>query len=319
MNIQDLPPEILENIAQCFGQYRHLSFLTRASHQLHRQLTPYLYRRNSHHWACDDDVILLDCSVMQWAVRRGRLDPILRALDVGILIRDDPGLLSFAVESGNLAIIELILAADGVKIDERGDRQRTALSWAIKKGNVKVTRLLLEHGADVNNPDSCLLTPLHQAIKLRGDKVAGFLSRLYQQGQEDLLEGHYGVGPGLGQDFPVGPDDLARLLLEHGANVEGAPTRKLTPLHTAAHHGDVAGIGLLLDAGANIEARSPERNTPLQEAVLWSKTAAVKLLLERGADVAARTGRDETLLCMATDESSQEIIDILLQHGARSE
>ena len=319
MNLQDFPLEILEAIATCFDQYRHVSCLARASRRLHHQLTPYLYRRNCYYPSANDyGGVSFDCSAMQWAAERGRLDTIRQALDVGIAIRDDPGLLSFAVSHGDLLIIKLILAADGVNINGIGKGRRTALSWAIEKENVKVTRLLLELGADVNTPDPCVLTPLHQAIKARGEKVASFLSDLYKRGELDLLKGHYGVGSGLEQDFPVDRDDLSRILLEHSAGIEGSPERRLTPLHTAASFGDVAGVRLLLDAGADMEARSPENNTPLQEAVHRDRIAAVKLLLEKGADVSAPTGEGGSLLLMATDNSSEDTIEILLQHGARA-
>lgn len=59
-----------------------------------------------------------------------------------------------------------------------------------------------------------------------------------------------------------------------------------TPLHLAAHYGQVMIIDLLLAAGANINARSENTigNTPLMAAISGGHLALAETLLRRGAD-----------------------------------
>ena len=87
--------------------------------------------------------------------------------------------------------------------------------------------------------------------------------------------------------------DVARILLEAGAEVNCADESGKTPLHLAAMgQGDdsAACLKLLLAAGADPNARDAEGNTPLHEAAGvsssegWVNRDAVRVLEEAGAD-----------------------------------
>ena len=91
--------------------------------------------------------------------------------------------------------------------------------------------------------------------------------------------------------------DVARLLLDGGANVNAArPESGYTALHFAAERGHVGVARLLLDRGADVGAATYEDDRdrysifcaqPLHLAALGKREAVVKLLLARGADVRA--------------------------------
>ena len=77
--------------------------------------------------------------------------------------------------------------------------------------------------------------------------------------------------------------DVARLLLEHGADVHGGDYR-YTPLLLACRNGRADAAALLFDRGADNRA-SPEGLTPLYRACQYGHTKAALLCLDRGADV----------------------------------
>ena len=69
--------------------------------------------------------------------------------------------------------------------------------------------------------------------------------------------------PPLGSAMAVQRNDIARTLIEHGANVNGKATNDLTALHTAAARGNVEAAKLLLEHGADVNAASTDGKTPL--------------------------------------------------------
>lgn len=84
-------------------------------------------------------------------------------------------------------------------------------------------------------------------------------------------------------------EELAVVLIEAGAPVNGLPTSGETPLHGAASLGEAGVAEILIDHGANIEAvatypRIPH-GTPLDFAVHFGMVDVVDLLFRRGASV----------------------------------
>jgi ankyrin repeat protein len=83
--------------------------------------------------------------------------------------------------------------------------------------------------------------------------------------------------------------ELARVLIEAGAPVDGLPTSGETPLHGAASLGEVGVAEVLLDHGADIEAVAHypgiPHGTPLDFAVHFGMVEVVDLLVRRGAGI----------------------------------
>ena len=84
-------------------------------------------------------------------------------------------------------------------------------------------------------------------------------------------------------------EELAAILIEAGAPVDGLPTSGETPLHGAASLGEAGVAEILIDHGANIEAVATypgiPHDTPLDFAVHFGMVEVVDLLVRRGAKV----------------------------------
>ena len=83
--------------------------------------------------------------------------------------------------------------------------------------------------------------------------------------------------------------ELAKLLIEAGAPVDGLPTSGETPLHGAASLGEAGVAEVLIDHGSNSEAVAsypgiPD-GTPLDFAVHFGMVEVVDVLVQRGANV----------------------------------
>ena len=109
---------------------------------------------------------------------------------------------------------------------------------------------------------------------------------------------------------------IARLLLDAGADATAATRYKVTPLALAAANGSAAMIGLLLDAGADPNESSREGQTALMSAAINGATDAIAMLIERGADIDSREPfRGQTALMWAATHGYAEAIAALAAAG----
>jgi len=75
--------------------------------------------------------------------------------------------------------------------------------------------------------------------------------------------------------------EIARLLINQGANVDIRDLEELTPLHNAAWNGYLDMVKLLLAAGADINATSYAGRTPLSVARRRNRTEVIEFLQDK--------------------------------------
>jgi len=111
--------------------------------------------------------------------------------------------------------------------------------------------------------------------------------------------------------------ELARLLLESGADPNRANRYGITPLWLAATNRSPSMVELLLQHGARADAALPHGETALMAAARAGDVDAVELLLEAGADPnAADASLGETALMWAAAENHADVIRVLVAGGA---
>jgi len=116
----------------------------------------------------------------------------------------------------------------------------------------------------------------------------------------------------------MGHLELARFLLEHGANVDAKEGTGNTPLYSFSWNGPVEVIRLLLDFGADAnvcDVQVPDV-TALHAAALKGQHEVARALLQHNAEVDARDGDDLTPLHHASRKGHVEVVRLLIEHGA---
>jgi ankyrin repeat protein len=87
----------------------------------------------------------------------------------------------------------------------------------------------------------------------------------------------------------MGHVEVARFLLEHGADVTALNMQGETPLHLASKWGRVEVADLLIERGADVTLKDDSGSTPLHAATTLGGNAEIaRLLIERGADVTVK-------------------------------
>ncbi len=100
--------------------------------------------------------------------------------------------------------------------------------------------------------------------------------------------------------------DLARRLLEHGADPNTPYANNRTPLMGAVHRRDMDMVRLLLDAGADPNLGLPSLGyTPLHRAAHWDLLELAALLLDAGADVNGQTQAPNPEFCIKGESGGE--------------
>ena len=211
-------------------------------------------------------------------------------------------------------------------------------------------RLLLEHGADMERPDKQNETPLHLAIRSNLFKLAVIL---LESGADANAKNDDGMAPlhilsevwikkrGTYVNGRVNCNDtsslplamlrdrfnLARILLEHGADANAENNNGMTSLHILTSskvddEDDVLNLAqLLLDHGAKVDKRDEDVDSLLYRATRRNQFKLAGMLLKHGANTNAKNDRDSSLYILIgrrvdAQGNALDLARLLLEHGA---
>ncbi|XP_044157662.1 ankyrin-2 isoform X48 [Bufo gargarizans] len=286
------------------------------------------------------------------AARSGNLDKVLEYLKGGVDINtsNQNGLnaLHLASKEGHLYLVQELLER-GSAVDSATKKGNTALHIASLAGQVEVVKTLTKQGANINSQSQNGFTPLYMAAQENHLEVVKYLlenganqSTATEDGFTPLAvalqQGHNMVVAILLENDTKGKvrlpalhiaarkDDTksAALLLQndHNADVQSkmmvnrTTESGFTPLHIAAHYGNVNVATLLLNRGAAVDFTARNGITPLHVASKRGNTNMVKLLIDRGGQIDAKTRDGLTPLHCAARSGHDPAVELLLERGA---
>lgn len=192
-------------------------------------------------------------------------------------------------------------------------KSRTPLDWTAYLGNASISELLIAAGANVNSKDLEGFSPLHKAIINGHMELA---EALLAAGADVNAQSLNGTTPVQLAIYISNIDHAARLVQNHGADINCHDKYGRTPLHWAAFHGDMELMVLLLKLGAKINCADNDGYHPIHKAVWKGKVDCMKFILDHGGSVSCRSARGYTPLHTAVINNEMECTSILLEHGA---
>lgn len=113
-----------------------------------------------------------------------------------------------------------------------------------------------------------------------------------------------------------GKEELAQMLIQHGADVRASDNGGYTPMHWAAFNGYAGLIKLLLTKGGAVNAQSRAGITPIIQAAARGHVETTAELLKGRADPNLAANDGSTPLFKAVSNGHLEVINLLLEAGA---
>lgn len=175
------------------------------------------------------------------------------------------------------SFIKLLLRA-GAEIEQSNNEGVSPLMTAIIHENTWGALALIEEGANVNKSfGEYSITPLIKAINLKMTKVT---RTLINAGADIHFRDELDLTPilwaSVGDSYKI-----VKLLVESGANIEDTTLLGETPLMLAIEEGNIEIVRYLLDKGANIKHNCSSGETPLSLAEEHDNYEITKLVKER--------------------------------------
>lgn len=289
--------------------------LYRAAKQGHLDMVKLLLERNPEllNFKMNDEVF--DFTVLSYAAKADKKDIVEYLLQQGANASIPDGNrtlpLHWAAYNGNLDMVKLLLDSKPKTLNSLGNQGSTALMLSARNSKMDVLKYLLDKNANVNIRDELGYLPLHWATQ------NGHLDTVKLLIDNDLCDVNSTGSPAgataLGIAAMEGKLDIAKYLIEKGADLNIPCNAGYLPLHWAASEGRLDFLKFLIDNNHyEIDLKNRRNATALRVACEKGRTEIVEYLLDKGANAWIAGIDNHIPMIMASYLGHLEIVKLFL-------
>ena len=226
---------------------------------------------------------------------------------------------------GNAEIIKMLLekGSHTRNLESAGAHMVNPLFLAARSGSLDAVKVLIEAGADVDQPLGCwgycrgdfAHNPLHIACNRGHVEIVKFL--IENGADVNLFDKEYEKVAPMHEACMSGNIEVVKLLLDAGADINCYSPQYYYPINEACHYGDIELVKFLIENGANINAKG---NPAICDAIYWGNEDIAKYLLQFDTELYVRhddkySDFHTSALNTAADKSSVELCKMLIDRG----
>lgn len=217
----------------------------------------------------------LHSAVLHWELEK--VEAILEETDEELVDSPDTfGMspLMIASQKGYTGIVSHLIA-HSADVNFSNTSGKNSLMLACSGGHMKIAVQLFEHGASLDSKDNGGSGCLHWAVD--GNKP-DCIQWLLDKGIQVDVEDDFGCSPLLRLASMNGNVEVAKILIENGADVNKTDKIKKSPLMVAAVNGHFPLVQLLVENGADVHAVNKYGKTALDFAESFGRKNVVAYL-----------------------------------------
>ena len=197
----------------------------------------------------------------------------------------------------------------GINVNILNAKNDTALLWASRWGHENTVNFLLTQNADVSLQNDKKSTALHWAVRYQQKRTVKLLLTI---GRADPNQKRVmGLVAPLFLAASMGNTKIAKLLIEHGADVNMVIRGGEYPLHHASKEGHDDIVKMLIKHGAKISQEDEGGNTAIILAATMGHDDVVETLINNGADMYHQNHNGNDAWRCAMDSTETGVLELL--------
>lgn len=217
-----------------------------------------------------------------------------------------------AISDGNIPAVIAYFDSGG-RCEATDEKGRSLLWRAIRAEKPEIVRLVIQHGADVNERPNGGAPLIFAAVNTDDPAIVDLLIEGGANVNSwDEKREYNALTTAIKRRNPM----MVEHLLERGARIDARDKRKNCALIKAAGLGFPEMVRLLAAHGADIESRNSWQYTALMTAATGRKKSVVEELIRLGVQIDAKTTLDTTAFANASYRGYADIMELLIDAGA---
>ena len=213
----------------------------------------------------------------------------------------------WSCKDGNIRAFKRLLKGVNVKRE-----RQSGLIIACRRGNIKIVKLLLDHGVDVNCTDKNGYTPLLASCECKNKDI---VKLLLARGADINIKGPWRFQGSFATACLNNDVEMIKLLINHNVDMNQKGLNGLTGFMVACYKSRLKVIYFLIDK-IDLEDIDNTSNTALILSCQWRATKSIKILLQNKANVNHKNKYGHNCFLIACMHNYKDIVLILINYKA---